>query len=89
MGGEYYGEWSKTTNLPHGKGVFISNDKEGKECIQLGIFNQGAWGEGPNIIIYRHGGVISIGTSTFKNGETYRAGVKYNCQGVATKYLSN
>jgi len=40
--GKYWGEWSQSTNKPHGKGIFINENGS----IQSGIYNNGAEGDG-------------------------------------------
>ena len=40
--GKYWGEWSSTTNKPHGKGIFINENGS----IQSGIYNNGTEADG-------------------------------------------
>ena len=64
---DYFGEWSRTTNEPHGRGIYF-----GKNCLRVGYFKDGHITRGKvlTIALGEKGNEVLIGTEEELNGKT-------------------
>ncbi len=63
----YFGEWSRSTNTPHGRGIWF-----GENAVRVGYFNNGeiASGKVLRIIKSKEGVVVDLGKEEDFNGKT-------------------
>ena len=64
---DYFGEWSRTTDKPHGRGIWF-----GGNSVRVGYFKNGEIARGKvfRIVTGKDGIWVSIGTEEDKNGKT-------------------
>lgn len=75
---KYFGEWSKETKLPHGKGIQIRQDGS----IRLANYSNGEMAEGRFVTIYKSGW-ISVGeTKIDQEGKLRWKGSQYRTDGT-------
>jgi hypothetical protein len=80
LGDLYIGEWSTTTNKPHGRGIHI--DSYG---LSIGYFNNGDY-TGKYTTIYKNGG-FDVGEITRdSDGNEHNKGMLYNADGTIKPY---
>ena len=82
--GEYFGQWSEETNLPHGKGVFV--DIYG--WIHIQHFKHGTWmADGKFIFINTKSKMFMVGTRVMKDGKRHDHATMYTEDGKSESGL--
>ncbi len=75
--GVYYGEWSKTTQKPDGRGIFTACDG----AIHIQTFKNGYWGLGSFLKLDPHTGLFYVGELYEKEGKVHKRGKTYSSNG--------
>ncbi len=79
-GDKFFGEWSKETNKPHGRGIYIASIGD----IFIGYYNNG---DAPGRYITIHSdGDVDVGEYYLKNGERWARGTQYYTDGTTEEF---
>ena len=78
---KYFGEWSETTQKPHGRGIVIDSDG----VIYIQYFHNSVSAPG-NFIKIQNDGDVDVGEVYLKDGKICFRGTQYNTDGKSIKF---